>query len=459
MRIRPGLIDWLLGLGLFSLALWLRITDLSHFVTADEHNWIYRSGIFLHAFLQKDWPSTSVWLTPAVTTTWLGSLSLTIYYQLHQTAIDQPFLEWLVSIPRNKIDLDILWLLRWSMALMTASMVAIVYGLACKLWTRPLAVLGTIFLLAEPHLLAVSRIIGHDALITFFTAGSLLAFFQAKRELALISNDSDEVNFVAIIRRFMRYRWFILSGIFAGLAILSKAPALILIPFVGLIALIDIWQDTSKLKSWTGNLLIWGATLWLTFIVVWPAAWVNPLGQTWLVINNAFLSSAGLEDADIQPYWSIPDPGYFYYLINGAYKVSPFLMVGTLLAGIGVWYALRHKNPLLSSRAMIELLWLFLFATLFGLMMTFGVKKSPRYILPAFPALGFVAAWGWLFVLQSFRKSLIVAVLGSLMILLTLNYVPYYFTYYNPLLGGPITAPKWVRIGWGEGLDEVGPLA
>ena len=35
-------------------------------------------------------------------------------------------------------------------------------------------------------------------------------------------------------------------------------------------------------------------------------------------------------------------------------------------------------------------------------------------------------------------------------------YAPYYFTYYNPLVGGPFTAPRLVKIGWGEGLDQVG---
>jgi hypothetical protein len=33
---------------------------------------------------------------------------------------------------------------------------------------------------------------------------------------------------------------------------------------------------------------------------------------------------------------------------------------------------------------------------------------------------------------------------------------PYYSTYFNPLLGGPLVAPRLVKIGWGEGLDRVG---
>ena len=111
---RPRLfqIDVLISVGLFSLSLWLRSLDLTHFVTADEHNWIFRSGIFLNALLQGDWPGTSVWLTPGVTTTWLGSISLATFYRLHDASINQPFLEWLVSFSRNKIDLEVLLALR-----------------------------------------------------------------------------------------------------------------------------------------------------------------------------------------------------------------------------------------------------------------------------------------------------------------------------------------------------------
>jgi 4-amino-4-deoxy-L-arabinose transferase-like glycosyltransferase len=462
----PHISNVIIGLGLFGLALWLRATDLQHFVTADEHNWIYRSGIFLNAFLQGDWPGTSVWLTPGVTTTWLGSLSLTIYYQVNQAAIDQPFLEWLVSFSRNKIDLEVLAMMRWSMAVLTSAMGVVVYGLAQKLWGRPIALLGTLLLLTEPHLLAVSRIIGHDAPITFFVMGSLLAFFIGKMKIFTLTPSLTRLPSLRgrgaggeglfPKESLTRYGWFILSGIFAGLAILSKAPAMILIPFFGLVAAVDLWHRKNLLKSWVTILIVWLAVLWITFIVVWPAAWVSPLNQTWLVINNAFLSSAGLEDADVQPYWSIPDPGIFYYLINGAFKVSPLLMIGAALTAAGLW--LKTRRQTLSWRNLLssELAWLALFALLFGVMMTLGVKRSPRYILPAFPALAFVTAWGWLHGLRRLKAPLVISILGVLAVLLALPYAPYYFTYYNPLLGGGPVAARVVRVGWGEGLDELG---
>lgn len=458
-RLKQPLVDWLIATGLFALALWLRLTDLTHFVTADEHNWVFRSGQFLLALTRQDWPGTSVWYTPAVTTTWLGSASLAIYYKIHAATLNQPLAEWLAAFPRNKIDLDILLLLRGSIALFSSVMVVIVYGLARKLWALPVAMLGTLFLLTEPHLLAVSRIIGHDVLITFFVTSSLLTFLYARQ----LGWPFDQQTTSGLARRIAHYRWFGLSGLFAGLAILSKAPALMLIPFTGLIAISDIWLHRERFQDWFRILAVWGGILLLTFVLAWPAAWFDPIGQLWFVISSAFLSSAGLEDADIQPYWSIPNPGLFYYLLNGAFKLSPFLMIGTVLAAVGSW-RLRRQGFSVHKLISSALFWLALFAVLFALMMTLGVKKSPRYILPAFPALAYVAAWGWLTVasaprhpsLQRFWKTGIIVVLSTLALLLSLNYAPYYFTYFNPLLGGAFTAPRLVRIGWGEGLDELG---
>ncbi|MCB0168809.1 MAG: hypothetical protein KDI79_31570 [Anaerolineae bacterium] len=250
--------------------------------------------------------------------------------------------------------------------------------------------------------------------------------------------------------------WLILSGGLAGFGVLSKATAMFLIPFVGLIAVTDIGFNRARLKFWSLGLLVWIGSLWLAFIVGWPAAWVAPLLKTWDVINNAFLSSAGLEDADIQPFVTIPELGYSYYLVNGAYKLSLPVTIGLILAGIGAWQMFRRRTITLNRLIKNDLFWLALFALLFGLFMSLGVKRSPRYSLPAFPALGFVAAWGWLYLLRRFQPALVLAGLGAVAIGLTLLYAPYYFTYYNPLLGGAMTAPHMVRIGWGEGMDEVG---
>ncbi|NJO00068.1 MAG: hypothetical protein HC875_41125 [Anaerolineales bacterium] len=118
-----------------------------------------------------------------------------------------------------------------------------------------------------------------------------------------------------------------------------------------------------------------------------------------------------------------------------------------------------------------SILWLLIFAVLFTLFMTASDKRSPRYILPVFPALTIIAAWGWLALAgggahftphasrltpHASRSLALTAVLLVAAVVILLPYAPYYFTFYNPLLGGPFTAPRFVKIGWGEGLDQVG---
>jgi hypothetical protein len=39
-------------------------------------------------------------------------------------------------------------------------------------------------------------------------------------------------------------------------------------------------------------------------------------------------------------------------------------------------------------------------------------------------------------------------------IVLPLLYLPYFLSYFNPLMGGSRKAPEVLQIGWGEGLDE-----
>ncbi len=434
------ILESLTMLGLFSLALWLRGSELDHFVTTDEHNWVYRSAIFCRALLVGDWPATSVWLTPGVTTTWLGTLALLPYYYNHQATINQPVADWLLSIHRSKIDLDLLLALRWAMALFTALMVGGLYQLGRRLWSWPVTVLGSVFVLSAPHLLATSRIIGHDAPVTFFMAGAFLAAVAGLQQ-----SKGHKIT----------YLLFILSGCLAGLSILSKAISLFLLPFIGLMIIYRAWQQKWPFKMWAQILLLWAGALWISFILAWPAAWVSPLGQTWAVIANAFLSAAGLEDPDIQPFWAVPDLGIWYYLVHGAFKLSPLVMIGLILALLGVGQHLRQNSLRVFGGTLGPLSWIALFALGFTIFMTFGVKKSPRYILPIFPTLAFMAAWGWLHYLKSSRYLVNIITLGGLSIALTLQYAPYYYTYFNPLLGGAYTAPHLLRLGWGEGLDQV----
>ena len=490
-----------ISLGLFLLALTPRTYDLYRFVTADEAKWVYRSAQFLAAFLQGDWAGTTVNLTPAVTTTWLGSIGLALYHGQHQAELGLSLTEWLLSLPEFRTELPILVATRWPMAVFTSLVVVALYWLTRRLFNQPVALIAAVLVALSPHTLALSRIVGHDAPAAMFTALSLLALLQSCRAAEIQGNQAPNQQTrqppftracpaVSGIRN--SYLWAALSGAMAGLAFLSKAPTLFLFPFAGLLIAAKIWRDSSRWQRWLALGLVWGAVAWLTFVLVWPAAWVDPVGRPLAVVENAFLSATDTDEADSENYWRVPELGPAYYLVNGSFKLSPLVMVGSGIAAIFLAVAALKRRPGESTPA---LLWLLLFALLFTAFMTLGTKRSARYILPIFPALAIVAAWGWLRLgqvagaqgrrvagVQSSRgattqksnsppatrppftihhspftiHNFLSAILFLAALLIQLPYAPYYFTYFNPLLGGPATAPHLVKVGWGEGLDRVG---
>lgn len=486
LRLAPALKHqtFLASLGLFLLAFLPRAYDLQRFVTADEAKWVYRSAQFLAALLRADLAATSVNLTPAVTTTWLGSLGLSVYYWLHRASLGQSLVDWLAGLPEFRVELDVLAAARWPMVWLTSLAVVAVYLLARRLFRPGLAFLAAALFALDPHPVSLSRILGHDAPAAVFMSLSLLLLLRmlapSEQSAGVLpsppapfpqgegSRASDGVRV---------YRWapLILSGAAAGLAFLSKAPALFLIPFAGLLFLGQTWRRSLSLLAAGKLLAVWVIAAYLTFVVAWPAAWLEPLGRPLAVVENAFLSATDQEEADAEGYWLTPDLGPAYYLVNGGFKLSPLVSIGLVLALVwGVRTAFRAAGPAGTGPVSFPLLALLAFAVLFTLFMTLGDKRSPRYILPAFPPLAFVAAAGWLWLFRLFYRdpaadsgapapgarfvlpAAFYAFLVACALLVLLPYGPYYFTYYNPLLGGPFTASRLVKIGWGEGLDRVG---
>jgi hypothetical protein len=440
----------LLSLALFLMALLPRAIGLGVFATADEAKWVYRSAQFLGALLRGDPAGTVVNLTPAVTTTWLGSTGLAAYYGLHQAELGMSFADWLALLPEFRADLDVLVAVRWPMVLLTSAGVVVFYLLARRAMAEWVALLFVLLLALDPHFIALSRVLGHDAPAGLFVGLSLLGFLLALR-------GGDEEGRTS--SRF-GWDWLVASGVLAGFAWLSKSPAFFLVPFVGLVVVVEAWRRGTSVRVWLLRLAVWLAVAWVVFVVVWPAGWIDPIGAPYSVVHNAFLSATDKVEAEAEGYWLVPNLGPFYYLVNGAFKVSPLAMLGMIA---WLWLTVSSRRKVSSFEW-----WLLVFVVLFTIFMTMGGKRSNRYIFPAWPALYLLAAAGIVQISKSanqqisksaHRRITQYAVRGGLLLLLilpALAFYPYYLTYFNPLLGGALTAPRLVKIGWGEGLDQVG---
>jgi hypothetical protein len=160
------------------------------------------------------------------------------------------------------------------------------------------------------------------------------------------------------------------------------------------------------------------------------------------------------------------DPGPFFYPVAWLLRTTPLVLLGLLALG-GV-YLRKARSARSEERLPVKVLVgaLLLYAGLFVVFMTLGEKKQDRYILPIYPVFSALAAVGLVHVanvkyqipnsehhVPSLQSLILVAILVLQGILVVANY-PYYFTYYNPLMGGAPTAARVMTVGWGEGLDQ-----
>jgi 4-amino-4-deoxy-L-arabinose transferase-like glycosyltransferase len=465
----------LLAFGVFLLALAPRLPGLNVFLTADEPKaWFGRAIQFLDALARADWAATFDTPAPGVTTMWAGAIGLWLEY-IRQGLPGGSLTTFLANVPFDPLDPGILPLIRLPIVLMAAAAAPLTYVWGRPLWGHKAAVLAALLLALDPFLLALSRVLGHDALVAVFMWLSLLAFLRAANQL-LVSNFQRPTSNLQSPNTFDR-RYLIVSGALGGLAFLTKYPSLFLGMFIAVTMLLlhagrrQPWQRT--LRAWIVDVALWSLVAGLVFVVLWPAMWVDPLGRVTSIVNDALRASGSPHPKGSfflgQP---VPDPGTSFYALVTLFRTTPLLWLGWLLAG-ATYLAWRSRWTY--GRSALILL---AFALLYGLLVTVGGKKQDRYILPAFPALTVLAALGYAQVsnlkyqianhrspissLQSQTSNhtsqiLSAGFLGGVIALqaaLVLPHYPYYFTYYNPLMGGGPAAARILNVGWGEGLDQ-----
>lgn len=471
---------WLL-LGAMALTAALRVPGLTVFLTADEaRSWFGRSIIFLDSLLRGNLANTgpggtvpyiqNVSLSPApgVTTMWTGAIGIVLEY-VRQGAPGS-LADFLVNIPFDPLDPAILTWLRLPGVLTAVLAVGLTYW-----WGRPLlgrlgAFVAAAFLALGPFYLALSRVLGHDALVTTFMWLSLLALLRAIEsvEFSVLSSKSPVTSSKLKIQN--SKLWLFISGAMAGLAWLSKYPALFIGAFAALtLLLVYLWQAravgtsvVAVLKRWLVDMLLWSLAAGVVFALFWPAMWVDPLGPVATIINDALRASGSAhQKGSFFLGRPVPDPGLLFYPIVAVFRTTPVVLLGALLS---LWLLFKPRpltpNAKLDARWLLFILWSYVI--LYTVLVTIGGKKQDRYLLPVFPAIAMLAALGYTYLLAAaqgrsrpLRWAWILPVsLLVIQFLMVLPYYPYYFSYYNPFAGGGLAAAKTIQVGWGEGLNE-----
>jgi len=208
--------------------------------------------------------------------------------------------------------------------------------------------------------------------------------------------------------------------------------------------------------------------------------WVSPLNTLKTVFEFTYeASEEGLEGRGVFFWGQIypSDPGPWFYPVTFLFRITPLVLLGALAA---IFVIIRGRRHALNCTSAEYWTWwgivaLLLYSFFFAFAMTLGAKKYDRYLMPVFPAFALVAGVALNRILNlrglkvtnaaptdagragesqiSSRWYFAFAIILALQIATALPHLPYYYTYFNPLLGGTKQASRVMSVGYGEGLD------
>jgi hypothetical protein len=411
----------LVPLAIVVIALVPRVAGLDDAVTIDEPLWLNRSDAFYHGIASGHLSQTYQSAHPGVTTMWLAGAGRRL-------------------VPKTASPVDDYRRARLPFAVVTALAIGVVWILTRRLFGPLAATIAGLLLALDPFLLAHSRVVHTDALVSLAMLISLLAFLGALRT----------------------GHGFAAAGIAAGLAVLTKGTSLVLPPFLlATLAVREAGSVRSALSRQRVRELVRDRRLHVfvlallgTFVVAWPAVWVRPWDAFAAPFLGAGRGTVLAQEGNFFLGRAVHDPGPLFYPVAAAFRMTPVTLFGAFAA---VVWAFRSKGP--ATRDRRTLVW---FALAFLVLITVGAKKLDRFALPALLALvllagaaiaellGRVARRGRS-ALAGVAAAAIVAAHGVPALMLAPNYLGYF----NGMLGGPPVARHAILAGGGEGLDDV----
>jgi 4-amino-4-deoxy-L-arabinose transferase-like glycosyltransferase len=428
-------------------------------VSPDEKRWLTHSANFYRALTHGELDQTYQIEHPGVTIMWVGTLNYLWRYPSYPweapSQVDwrrQEVASFLWS--RGREPLDLLTTAHLLMAMTISLVLATAGWWAFRLFGVASTSLGLLFVAADPFHIGLSRLLHLDGLTSAFVLLSLMAL-------------------LCYLYRGGRRNDLVVAGLAGGLAALSKSPALFLAPFTGFVFLLEQRARSGSDSGFTGGqqrwavraFMLWAAVALGVFVLLWPAMWVDPI----LTVGRVVAAAVGyaVQGHEDPLYFRgrifAGDPGWEFYPVSYLWRTTPPVLAGLVLAAAAL--TIRGAQAL-SPEQRRPLAVLLLFALLFTAFMSLGSKKFDRYVLAIYPPLALVAAAGWTAACRWVRQHcsptaaratitvLVLSLVGA-QIALARAAFPYYFSYYNPLLGGTSAAPAVMMVGWGEGLDQV----
>jgi hypothetical protein len=414
--------------------------------------WYHRAVPFVDALLAGDWAGTYQSYHPGVTVMWLAGVGMRVFAWRRGLSSDQL----LGAYPSQPGTVDgAIAAGVFPMALVIALCISLSYLVLKRFLDQKIALAGSCLLALDPFHVAYGKVLGTNGLLaTFMFVSVLFLFSYARRTM---------------------WRDLIWAGVFAGLSFLTKTPSLFLIPYTVLVlathALVALGRRAGARAGWrywsshlwglVRSLLVWVGVAAAVFVVGWPAMWGEPLDVLDRTMEGAFYH---VETVHENPVFfngrvAFGDPGWLFYLATIAWKTTAVtLPLGCVALVFALPWFRRGKHKIT--------MWLLVaYVVFFVIQMGLGDWKQVEYMVPVFPALDTLAAFGLVGIADAIGRAtwwrkwrwlsaalILLALAGQACIVLPRH--PYYGTHHNTLLGGSKVAQHILPLQiQGEGLD------
>jgi len=451
-------------LGVFLIALPVRVLGLGVFQTFDEDVIWYYSHLFFQAVYHGKLADTAPSTYPGVVFMWLQSIAVEgRYLVLSLVNGSTSPIHWL-DLYGSHPPLSVLAEKRLVVGVTTALLVMGIWWLVERLCDQRVAGVAAILLAFDPFWLTDSRVVRVEGMTTGLMSIAFLGLLVYLKE----GN-----------RRFL-----FLSSIFAGLAVANKATALILVLYGTFLILIASFSHCRSgdgvavslgLRRVVVVVSVWVGGAILVIWLIWPAMWVAPLHAIGTVVqylaeaNSDFRTTVAGGQYFFNGQVLTHAPDATFYPIALAFRSTPWVWLGGLAALFAAASDLKkywtRKGEEKSDLDFWSVLALIAFVPFFLVFIDRGFSKYDRYVMPVFPLLDIIAAWGLVRIVRLLQTAIrrenykrwvylsFLSVVFLTSIVTAIVHYPYYYTYYNPLLGGIKRAQDILPVGAGEGVD------
>lgn len=361
---------------------------------------------------------------------------------------------------------------RMAAAILTLLLGLLVFAVAKEMFGVVAAFIALTLLVFEPNILAHGAVVTTDVGFSCFLLATVYAFYRyVKKPTA---------------------GRLVLTGLAAGLALATKHSAILIPPILLLLAVPEMLRsDAASSDAREGRskrvLRLLGATAIVGIIaiaVLWscygfhfhPKAEVDA-GTRVVEYAGRLKSSVQAKTIQTAARWHLLPQSYLFGLADVGFTAdySHSYLLGTVYPH-GVWtyfpvaFAIKTTLGLLILLALLplslarsriesrrELLFLMVPpAIYFGVAMASGMNIGVRHILPVYPFLMIIAAWGaWRLIQRQRRWAYVVALLLVWNVVSSISTFPVYLAYSNELWGGPSQTYKYLsdsNADWGQQL-------